>query len=302
MALNSERLKTLYPFRSRWMDLGGLIMHYIDEGSGDPVVMVHGNPSWSFHFRALIKELRPDHRCIAIDHIGCGLSEKPGDDRYAYTLARRVANLEALLARLRITDNITLVLHDWGGMIGMAYAARHPRRIKRLILFNTAAFPLPPGKNLPTSLKIARTILAGPLLVQGLNAFALGTSWIGCRRRPMSPEIRRFYLAPYDTWENRRATLRFVQDIPLKPSDPAYALVRSTGDALRVFRRTPTAIFWGGQDPVFDADFLSEWRRRLPEARVHEFPDAGHYVLEDAGEEIIPLARRFLADHPVPAG
>ncbi|MDH3999398.1 MAG: alpha/beta fold hydrolase, partial [Desulfuromonadales bacterium] len=117
-----------YPFENNFLDLNGLKYHYLDEGQGDVVVMVHGNPSWSYYYRNLAKALRDDYRVIAPDHIGCGLSDKPGDDAYEYTLRQRVDDLDALLAHLDVNEKITLVVHDWGGMIGMAYAARYPER------------------------------------------------------------------------------------------------------------------------------------------------------------------------------
>ncbi|WP_279384383.1 alpha/beta fold hydrolase [Geotalea toluenoxydans] len=119
-----------YPFTGNYLDLNGLAYHYLDEGSGDPVVMVHGNPSWSFYYRNLVLALRDRYRCIVPDHMGCGFSDKPDDDRYDYTLPRRVDDLERLLDHLQLSKNVTLVVHDWGGMIGMAYAVRHPERIK----------------------------------------------------------------------------------------------------------------------------------------------------------------------------
>ena len=141
--------KDLYPFTGRFHNHGGLRQHYLDEGQGDPVVMVHGNPSWSFYYRNLVLALRGHYRVIVPDHIGCGLSDKPDDGRYRYTLKQRVDDLDALLDSLGIRERITLVLHDWGGMIGMAYACRYPERIRRLVILNTGAFPLPPTKKFP---------------------------------------------------------------------------------------------------------------------------------------------------------
>ena len=133
----------LYPFQSRFFEHLGLRLHYLDEGAGDPVVMLHGNPTWSFYYRRLVEALRTSHRVIAPDHIGCGLSDKPDDGHYDYTLARRVEDLDALLEWLGVEKNVTLVLHDWGGMIGMTWACRHPERIARIVVLNTAAFPMP---------------------------------------------------------------------------------------------------------------------------------------------------------------
>lgn len=288
----------LYPFASHFLDRRGLRYHYLDEGTGDAVVMVHGNPTWSFFYRDLILALRDRCRVVVPDHIGCGLSDKPGDDRYTYRLASRVDDLAALLDHLRIDRGVTLVLHDWGGAIGMAWAARHPERVARLVILNTAAFPLPKTKPLPWPLRIVRNLLPMGWLVQGLNAFA----WVAVHvasKSGLSADVRRAYLAPYDSWQHRIATLRFVQDIPLGPGDPSWPLVLEIHRGLANFRHTPALICWGDADFVFDHHFLRQWQVELPHAEVHRFPKAGHYVLEDAKDEIVPRVRAFLAAHPV---
>src|ERR1700730_9125742 len=143
MSLAHDAFRKAPPGRDFARD--GLRLHYLDEGSGEPVVMVHGNPTWSFYYRNLVEALSGQYRTIALDQIGCGLSDKADDSKYSYTLESRVADLEALLDHLEVDREITLVVHDWGGMIGMTYAARHPERIARLVILNTAAFPLPPS-------------------------------------------------------------------------------------------------------------------------------------------------------------
>jgi cis-3-alkyl-4-acyloxetan-2-one decarboxylase len=283
-----------YPFAGHTLDLDGLSYHYLDEGAGDPVVMVHGNPSWSFYYRNLVLALRGSYRCIVPDHIGCGFSDKPGDDRYDYTLTRRVDDLERLIDHLQLEGKLTLVLHDWGGMIGAAYASRHPERIGRLVILNTAAFHLPKEKKFPLGLKICRDTALGALLVRGFNAFSVGASIVGCKRNPMSGDLQRAYRSPYDSWANRIATLRFVQDIPLRPGDRNYALVSEIAAGLHRFSDLPMTIFWGELDFVFDTTFLDEWLSRFPKATVHRYPDAGHYILEDMKEEVVPLIADFL--------
>lgn len=284
----------MYPFTSCYQELNGLKYHYLDEGEGEPVVMVHGNPSWSFYYRNLVLALRDRYRCIVPDHIGCGLSEKPDDDRYDYTLSQRIDDLEQLLEQLEVRQAITLVVHDWGGMIGMAYAVRHPERIKRLVILNTGAFPLPGNKPFPLALRICRDSFIGTLLVRGFNAFSVAASRVGCKRNPMNRTLRALYQFPYDSWRNRIATLRFVQDIPLAPADRAFALVSAVADGLAQFRHVPMLVCWGALDFVFDQHFLDEWQQRFPDAEIHRFPDCGHYILEDAGTEIIPLISAFL--------
>ncbi len=294
----------LYPFEGRYLPvhpIGASVpprLHYLDEGRGEPIVMVHGNPTWSFYFRNLVLALRGQYRTIVPDHIGCGRSDKPDDGDYPYTLGRRAEDLETLLDHLGVQSDITLVLHDWGGMIGMTYATRHPERIKRLVILNTGAFHLPKTKPLPWSLWLIRNTPLGPLMVRGLNAFSRSAvSWC-CTRRPMSPAVRDQYLAPYDSWRNRIAVLRFVQDIPLRHGDPSFDVVSQVQDNLAKLRDVPMLICWGDKDFVFDEHFLAEWRTRFPAAEVHRFADAGHYILEDAGEEIIPLVKAFLASDP----
>lgn len=290
--------KKLYPFDGHRLDLDGLSYHYLDEGQGDTVVMVHGNPTWSFYYRNLVQTLSDRYRCIVPDHIGCGLSDKPGDDRYEYTLERRVDDLDALLDHLHLKENITLVVHDWGGMIGMALASRYPERIKRLVVMNTAAFHLPKAKTFPLALTLGRTPI-GSFLIRGFNAFSGIAARICCKRNPLSAELKQAYTEPYNSWANRIATLRFVQDIPLKPGDRAYNIVQNVQDGLQRFAQTPLLICWGVKDFVFSTEFLDEWVRHLPHAEVHRFEDGGHYILEDAAKEVIPLIDDFLAKHPI---
>jgi len=183
-------------------------------------------------------------------------------------------------------------------MIGMAYAVRHPERIGRLVLLNTAAFHLPPTKTLPPSLWLCRNTSLNDFLIRRSGLFCrLVTRWGCCY--PMSDQVREGYLSPHSQGENRLAHLRFVQDIPLQPQDRSYSLVTEVQEGLGTFRQTPTLIFWGEKDFVFDHHFLAVWEKLLPEAEVHRFADAGHLVLEDKGEEILPIIRRFFKQHPV---
>jgi haloalkane dehalogenase len=281
----------LYPFASNWLELDGLRYHYLDEGPRDapPVVLLHGNPTWSFYYRHLIPPLSQTHRVIVPDHMGCGLSDKPQD--YPYTLAQHIKNVERLLAHLAL-ERVSLALHDWGGVIGMGYAMRHREKIVRLAIFNTAAFVLP---LIPKRIRLCRSNLFGSLIVRGLNAFA-GLATFMAVSRPMSPEVRQGYLAPYNNWRNRIAIHRFVQDIPLEADHPTRPLLVEIEASLAQFRHHPMLIIWGAKDFCFtERDFLAEWRKRFPEARVHVLPDAGHYVVEDAYERIAPWLVGFLS-------
>lgn len=288
-----------YDFTHHYATLGGHRLHYLDEGRGPAVVMLHGNPNWSYYYRNLVNALRDSYRCLVPDHIGCGLSDKPGDDLYEYSLARRVADLEQWLETVGASRNLTLVVHDWGGMIGMAYATRYPDRIKRLVVLNTGAFPLPASKRMPWQLSLARGVL-GAILVRGFSAFSRGAVQTCVTRRVMPAEVARAYCAPYNSWANRIAVHRFVQDIPLQPGDRGYALITEVASRLETLAHLPMMIGWGDRDFVFDRHFLNEWIRRFPNAQLHRYPDCGHYILEDAADELIPQIRAFLDAHPIP--
>lgn len=278
------------------MDMNGFRYHYVDQGSGPPVIMVHGNPTWSFYYRNLIQALSPDFRAIAVDHIGCGLSDKPGVTQYGYTLDCRVKDLERFIRRLELKEKITFVLHDWGGMIGIAYALNHLERMDKIILLNTTAFFPPRGRSLPFRLQLIRRVNPfARVAVLGFNAFARSALFMASARG-LSGDVRSGLLAPYNCWRNRIATLKFVEDIPLKQGDPSFGMVKTVEDNLHRLEKLPMLICWGMKDFVFTGAYLHEWRRRFPDARVHTFADAGHYVLEDAAETVIDRIRKFMLE------
>jgi pimeloyl-ACP methyl ester carboxylesterase len=286
----------LYPFGGHFLAVGGARMHYVDEGFGPPVILLHGNPTWSFFYRDLITALAPRRRVLAPDHVGCGRSDKPPVSRYPYSLARRVDDLARLIDAVVPSGRVSLVVHDWGGMIGFAWAVKNPDRVDRLVVMNTAAFPLPNGKRLPASIALSRKRLVGPLLTRGLNAFCRGAARYCVTRRPMPAEVRSMLMAPYNSWANRVAVDQFVRTIPLGPGDAGFDIVKATEHGLPRLADRPMLLCWGMRDFVFDGDYLAEWRRRFPKADVAAVPDAGHYLLEDAGDELIPRIVAFLSD------
>ncbi len=272
-------------------------MHYLDEGPRDaPVVlMLHGNPTWSFYYRNLVLALRGTHRCVVPDHMGCGLSDKPDLMQYDYRLSSRINNIESLIDHLQLPRQqpLALVLHDWGGMIGMAWAVRAHAQLKRLVIMNTAAFPLPAGKSMPFALRLVRNSTLGAWLVLRCNAFSRIAARVGFKQ-PVSKQVRAAYTGPYDTPANRIATLRFVQDIPLGENDPGFDILLNTVEHLGQFSKVPCLIAWGARDFVFDDNFLRTWLELYPGAEVHRFPDCGHYVLEDGGPGLIQTIKAFI--------
>lgn len=291
-------LGQLYPFTpASCTTPGGATMSYLDEGPrrDEAVLMLHGNPTWSFYYRRLVARLAPGLRCVVPDHVGMGLSAKPSG--YPYTLEQRIADVEALVRRLGLR-RIHLVVHDWGGAIGFGLAARHPGLIGRIVVLNTAAFPAP---WIPARIALCRLPGVGPGLVRGLNAFAGPATWMAMHRRKLTPDERRAYLWPYRSWSTRVAVAEFVRDIPLGPEHRSWATLQAVERGLAGFRRHEALVVWGGRDFCFDDRFLGRWRELLPEARVERLADAGHYVLEDAWDEVGPLVSGFL-DWTGPAG
>lgn len=291
-----EGFKDLYPFDSQFIKVQGHSLHYVDQGSGPPLFMIHGNPTWSFYFRHLITHLSRDFRTIAPDHIGCGLSDKPGPRDYDYTLASRVADLDALINHLCPNEKISLIVHDWGGMIGLAWALDHLDQIDRIIITNTAGFFLPREKRFPFLLGIIKHLQwIGVPAVLGLNAFARGALYLGSETR-LDPKVKQGLIAPYNSWKNRIATLKFVQDIPLGPKDRSYDMVAHVDQHLTRLDKSRLLFLWGAKDFVFDQSFFKEFQRRFPKAAFHLFEDAGHYLFEDKPWETLELIQAFLAE------
>lgn len=289
----SDQWRKLYPFTSHYLTVDGHRYHYLDEGEGEVLLLVHGNPTWSFYWRELVRALKGRFRLVVPDHLGCGLSDKP--QRYPYRLAQHIQNLKRLIAELNL-QNVTLLAHDWGGAIGLGAAVAEPARFARLILFNTAAFR---STQMPWRIRVCRTPVLGPLAVQGLNLFARAALTMAVRRPGGLPEeVRAGLLAPYDSWRNRRAIQRFVDDIPLYSSHPSYATLTGVEQGLSRLQRHPAMFIWGMQDWCFTSHFLDRFLDFFPEAEVHRLANAGHYVVEDAYERIIPLVEDFIARHP----
>jgi len=288
---------TLYPFDSNYHQLAsGHCMHFVDEGpaGAQPVVMVHGNPTWSFYYRNLIRGLTDRHRCLAPDHVGMGLSDRPADNDYDYTLASRVDDLAEWLDAVEPDRPVDLVVHDWGGAIGLSWAAANPERVRRIFVLNTWAFTIPDDADLPRSLAFARTTL-GAFLIKGFNAFS-GLAVRMATEKRLDSAVAKGLTAPYRGGPQRRlATLRFVQDIPLTESDPAWKVLAETERNLARLADKPIAFGWGGQDFVFNDRVLEKWREIFPDASVDYIEDAGHYVLEDAADRLVPKIREFFA-------
>lgn len=283
-----------YPFESHFVEIDGEKIHYIDEGSGETILCVHGNPTWSFAWRNIVRRLSTGYRVIAIDHLGCGLSSKPAG--HAYSLAGHISNLQSFVQKLNLSE-ITLLAHDWGGAIGMGAAGRMPERFSRFVLFNTAAFP---SQDIPFRIAVCRIPFFGTLALRGLNAFSRAALTMAVEKHErMTPAVKRGYLAPYNSWANRAAVNAFVKDIPLRPAHRSWQTLLDVEAGLQQFQNHPMLFVWGERDWCFTTRFLDEFEQRFPGADTLRIPDAGHYVFEDSHEIFLPRIKQFLNEHPL---
>jgi len=278
-----------YPFESQWHQLAdGCRMHFVSEGSGEPVLMIHGNPTWSFYYRHLVQALGDSHRAIAVDHIGCGLSDKP--QQYEYCLAQHTQNLLSLIETLDLSS-IHFVVHDWGGAIGLGVAAQIVERVKSLTILNTGAFPPP---YIPWRIYSLRAPILGTFAIRALNMFAGPAVSMAMHRNRLSKTARAGLLAPYNSWHNRVAVNGFVKDIPFSKSHPSRQTLLGVEAGLSKLADKPVQFIWGMKDWCFNAKCLAIFKKHFPQARSLEIPDAGHYVMEDARNEVVGGVQAFL--------
>lgn len=283
-----KKFQTIYPFKGRILQItGGYKINYLDEGKGEPIIMVHGNPTWSFFYRNLVLGLRSNYRCIVPDHLGCGLSDKP--KHYSYTLDNHIENLSKLVKKLNL-NSFHLIVHDWGGPIGIGMAQKFPDQLKRIIVLNTSAFVT---GHIPLRISLCKKPILGPLFIRGMNGFARGAIRMAVEK-PLSSLVRKGYLFPYNSWGNRIGILKFVQDIPLSNNNRSWNTLKGIEQGLSMLNDKPMLICWGAKDFCFNDVYLKEWLRRFPDAQLCRYPQAGHYLLEDAGDEILEDIEDFL--------
>jgi len=293
----------LWPYEPRWFHTDEGRIHYVDVGprDGRPVVLLHGNPSWGFLYRNFIPALiGAGYRVIVPDHLGFGRSDKP-DDRRVYALPKHARRLEQLLESLDLRE-ATIVVQDWGGPIGIAWAVEHPDRIAGLFIMNTAAHNPVKKSPVPFALKLFRVPGVGEVLVKGLNLFHRAFLFGSGLARPerMTAEIKKAYLAPHPRWSARTGVLAFPRQIPTGPSGALAPFFRHLENGLaREFRNHPVKIVWAMKDVAFPADTLEEmWLKTFPNATVVKIAEAGHYLQEDAHEQIVPELLAFLESQP----
>ena len=287
-----------WPYQPHWFGSSDGRMHFVDEGprDGRPVVLVHGNPTWGFLYRNFVPPLvGAGHRVIVPDHLGFGRSDKP-DNADLYRIVRHVERLDALLESLDL-QHAVVVPQDWGGPIGLSWAARHPERVDGLFILNTFAHR-PRGKvQIPLPLRMFRTPGVGEVMVKGLHLFVRGFLFRSgvVHRERLTHTVRSAYLAPHPTWSSRTAILVFPREIPSGPEGPVSAMAGQLERELELnFRDKPVTIAWAMRDPAFTPQLLDVWLQTFPHAHVIRLADAGHYLQEDAHERLVPELMRFL--------
>lgn len=278
-------LEKVYPFQSHFLQLDNKNLHYVDEGQGQPILMLHGNPTWSFYYRNLIQTFSPKFRTVVPDHIGCGLSDKPQD--YEYTLENHIQNTYKLIRFLDL-KKIILVVHDWGGAIGFGLVTRYPELFDKIVILNTAAYPSP---HIPKRINFLKGKM-GEFLSRKFNLFAWPATFM-TTQKTLPKLIKEGYLLPYNNWENRIAVDRFVQDIPMDADHKSYKTLNDIYQKLRSLPQ-PKIILWGGKDFCFNKHFFEKWVEIYPEADAYWYAKAGHYVIEDALEEVSTRIWEFI--------
>jgi haloalkane dehalogenase len=288
-----------WPYEPRWLLTDGLRIHYVDEGprDGEAVVMLHGHPAWSYLYRHFIRGLsEAGFRAIAHDQAGFGRSDKPRrvDD---YSIERNLRHFNALLDELEL-DTLTLVLHDWGGPLGLAWAVDHPERVRRVVVLNTFSGSMPPDadRRAVAWIKLMRSRGLGDLLVRGarlpVRVFLLRMG-IAHRDR-IGPHERAAYLAPHPRNGTRAGLLAYPRLMPIEEDHPTRALAGRIEAGLPKLAGTPALICRGLRDPGLQAGILTLGETSFPRAEVHEFEDASHFLQEDAHERIVPLMIDFI--------
>lgn len=288
-----------WPYEPRWFDSADGRMHYVDEGprNGRPVVMVHGNPTWGYLYRRFIQAVtQAGYRAIALDHLGFGRSDKPNNPRL-YQISHHSDRCEALLESLNLQD-ATIIVQDWGGPIGLAWAARHPERVRSLVVLNTFVHR-PPGKvPLPLPLRLFRTPIVGEVMVKGFHAFVRLFLFKDGLVYPdrLGNREKAAYLAPHPNWSSRTAILVFPREIPAGPTGRVSDFVAVIHDQLvKAFSHKPVFIAWPMKDVAFGPEILDNlWLPDFPKAEVMRIEHAGHYIQEDAHAKVIPRLLEFL--------
>ena len=299
-AVLPEGTRALYPFKSRFLALSdGHKMHYIDEGppDGEVLVFLHGYPTWSFVFRAFVIYFAAQgYRCIALDHVGYGLSDKPSSHRY-HTLRRHIYNVIELLGTLEVQD-VTLIMEDWGGPFGLGYAIRTPETVRRLVIMNSWAFQDTINNRLEPLVRLVQTPVIGDVVFGTFNA-AVGILLQRETSQRLTSSVLNGYRAPFKDRRSRTALVQFPRMINTSQQHRSAKLMREIEKSIGDLGPIPALILWCENDVIFGQEVAHHWKTLLPHARGPVFlPHANHLLAEDDPEAAIDHIVRFLEATP----
>lgn len=303
MDIHTDTFGGEYPFKGNYVKVNGVRLHYVDEYPDDnpkaqPVVMLHGNPTWSFLYRKFVPPLvKAGYRAIAVDHIGYGRSDTPRD-RSLYRLKNRIGFFTGVMDHLDLKD-ITLVMQDWGGPIGMGYAVEHPDRVKRLVIMSTWAFDFPQdiAENIPQFFHFCRQPILGEGMLLGYNAFVEAFLFAAIiRKERLTDEVMRAYRAPFPDYHSRIPTMA-IQDVPFEKDHPSRPTMEGIEAKLKSLN-VPVLLCWGENDELFPPERTFElWKQYYPHAETALAPRAGHFLQEDAPDEVVENILKFMGKH-----
>jgi pimeloyl-ACP methyl ester carboxylesterase len=279
-----------WPFEPRWLETDGVHIHYVDEGprDGDPVLMLHGVPTWSYLYRRFIPPLASaGFRAIAYDQLGFGRSDKP-DSPDEYSIERWAFHLEALINALGL-ERVTLVMHDWGGPVALRWAVDNAGRVKRLVLFNTHTGAVDEGA-VPAPYALLRAPVLGDVLTRGVNAFGLALLYAS----NLDANAKAAYAKPHSGWRSRSALAAAPRLLPFDEGNPSRPVVERTVQGLGRLYAKPKLFLWGMRDPVLRPSILENLRGQLGQADVRKLENASHFVQEDEPDKCVELLLEFL--------
>ena len=291
--LRNETFNGTFPFKPHFRQINGFQMHYVDEGRGEPIVCVHGEPTWGYLYRRFIPPLATSRRVVVPDHMGFGKSDTPQNK--PYTLAQHVDNFTQLLLALNLVD-ITLVFQDWGGPIAFAFATAHPDRVKRLVIMNTGVGVYPVGtKTWVSDLEAQGTLEA---VLGDMATFVPRMFAATLVHGPATETMIRAYTAPFPNRASCIGAIAFPRDIPVGDNHPSAKTMRTIEQKLHLLKTKPKTVIWGMRDPIFRKGALERWKTIYPGIEYHELADASHFLQEDATDEIVAIITRFLDENP----
>ena len=284
--LKNKTFDDSFPFEPHYMELNGFKMHYIDEGSGDPILCLHGMPTWGYLYRNFIEKLSKGFRVVVPDQMGFGKSDVPENKRYL--MEEHVSNLKKFILKLDLRK-ITLIIQDWGGPIGFGFAVDYPERIKALVIMNTSVGVMKEGRK-PWYAPLEEKGIYSEFIKNVSNLIKMGIY----NKDKITETLLKAYSAPFTKEGSYKGALAWPKDIPIGDSHPSAEIMRHVRNNLKNLKEKPKVLIWGMKDPIFPEKMISWWQKIYPNIEVHRIEEASHFLQEDAPDKIISIIQNFL--------